>query len=241
VTRVAGRAVIALDPHRSGRGGLDAALLLAGDAPLELHGVFVEDENVFRLGGLPVREVVLGTAEVRAPSAAALVRQVRACLRDVQRGFEQAAAATRLPWSFEVLRGPLHEEIGRAAAGAELLVVEQARRLSRRPVGTGALARLLAVRGGDVAFVTTETVQPAGEVLWVDDGGPAGQRAGAIAGRSGRTTRRITLPLARPGRLAAEARLSGARLLVLPAGLFDPEDLARLLGQLATVVLLVRD
>ncbi len=118
------RLLVALAP-RGGNGlELDLCLTLASAAPAELLGLLVEDPRPLALAGSRLaREVVLSGLE-RPLEPAALERQLRAQAGQVRRRFESAAA--RLGWrhDFRVVRGELLDEIERAAAAADALVVD---------------------------------------------------------------------------------------------------------------------
>jgi hypothetical protein len=123
------RVVVSLDAVSETAPAIDTAARLAARWQVPLHGVFVEDEELIGLAGLPfARQVTLATG---------LGPLTKDHIEDHFRAFaersrrELAAAADRhgLEWSFEVMRGPLSA----AAFGSEHdLVVAGA---TTRPVG----------------------------------------------------------------------------------------------------------
>lgn len=110
------RVVIPLDAASEIGTAIDTAARLAARWRVPLHGIFIEDEELVGLAGLPfARQVTLGLG----PQP--LTREdVESCFRAfVERTRHQLAAAAgrhHLKWSFEVMRAPLGID---AVGGAE--------------------------------------------------------------------------------------------------------------------------
>jgi hypothetical protein len=122
------RIVIACDAACDIRVAVEGAAVLAARYKAALHGVFLEDENLYRLAGLPFgRQVTLSSAVFESFSAAemdALSSTLGAAMR---RSLAHAAAQHGLQWSFGVIRDLPR---GGALAGVEgdILVVQSASR-----------------------------------------------------------------------------------------------------------------
>jgi hypothetical protein len=107
------RVIVPLDAAAESAAAIDTAARLAARARAPLHGVFVEDEDLLHLAGLPfAREITLGSAAARLSE-----RQLRLDLKAAaeRARAELAAAAQRhhVKSSFEIVRGGSH----RALAG----------------------------------------------------------------------------------------------------------------------------
>lgn len=119
-----GRILVAMDDSYDGRAALDAAAQLAADIRAELLGLFVEDESLFQLAGLPfAQEVSLGSATRRSLDVESLGRVLRARADDVRRRFEAMAHAARLTASFQVSRGSVIRVTWDAARAADLILI----------------------------------------------------------------------------------------------------------------------
>lgn len=139
------RVVVALDASSFSLAALEAAAEMAAQIGVALHGVFVEDINLLRLGQLAiVREVGAQTALSRPLDLEVVERSLRAHARQVARALAEVAARTQVVSSFEVTRGAVLEELLKAAEGAGLVAVGRAGRQTSRP-RTGSIARALVV------------------------------------------------------------------------------------------------
>ena len=127
-------------------GGADAASALlrtAGDllrgTQAELAGLFVEDAELLRLAALPfTREIGLASGTVRPLDLPDVERALRRQAEQVRRLLEQTATDLALPWSFQVARGSLLDEVLAAAALADLTIVGQRQPAVERSIGATA-------------------------------------------------------------------------------------------------------
>jgi len=123
------RVLVPLDAASETSTAIDTAARLAARWQVPLHGVFIEDEELIGLAGLPfARQVTLDTG--LEPLTKDLVEgHLRAFAERARR--ELAAAADRhdVEWSFETVRGPLTPN---ALGGEHEFVVAGA---ESRPVG----------------------------------------------------------------------------------------------------------
>src|SRR5271165_2705739 len=101
------RVVVPLDAATETSTAIDTAARLAALWRVPLHGVFVEDEELIGLAGLPfARQITLGTGP--EPLTKDHVEDYFRAFAERAR-LELAAAAERrgVEWSFETVRGPL--------------------------------------------------------------------------------------------------------------------------------------
>jgi nucleotide-binding universal stress UspA family protein len=230
------RIVVALDASRSSLAALEAAADLAVALQAELSGLFVEDENLVRLAGLPLaREFDPISARPRSMSTSELRRHIAAQARRAQQALSERAERHKVTWSFRTVRGHVTRELRAAASAADLLVLGSRGRSPGCAVGSTARALLhelpilllLAPAAGprrgavDVIFDGTEVGERALvlasdlallrdlplRVLLVPDGAPERLRDHAEAA------------LGEHGRLAAYEELDPQRLQNTPARL----------------------
>jgi hypothetical protein len=123
------RVVVSLDAVSETGPAIDTAARLAARWRVPLHGVFVEDEELIGLAGLPfARQVTLATG-LGPLTKDDIEDQFRAFAERSRRELAAAAERHGLRWSFEVTRGP----VAAAALGGEHdFVVAGA---TSRPVG----------------------------------------------------------------------------------------------------------
>ncbi|HYM73758.1 MAG TPA: hypothetical protein VET89_12310 [Stellaceae bacterium] len=121
------RIVVALDAVSENRAAIVAAVRLAAQWNAPVHGVFVEDDDLLRLAVLPfARQVTLGFG-VEALDVTQAERQLRAYAERARRDLAEAARASGIEWSFEIVRDTT---VGVAAAATDFLVAG----ISTRPI-----------------------------------------------------------------------------------------------------------
>lgn len=125
------RIVIALDPASPNADAFAAlhaltAGRLAGDGeqPLEVCGLFVEDDDVLRYSSLPfARQVCVSSGVLEEVSVLRLEQQLRARAARMRTTFEVAVRAFQGSARFDVRRGGVVAELRAAAGDADLLVI----------------------------------------------------------------------------------------------------------------------
>jgi nucleotide-binding universal stress UspA family protein len=156
------RIVVPLDAPSETATAIDTAVRLAARWGVPVHGVFIEDEELIGLAGLPfARQVTLG-AGAEPLTRDQVEDHFRAAAERARRELAAAAEQHDVNWSFEVARGPLRadmfaEEHDLVVAGATTRPVGAYFRLSSRYwswMGVAARPFLLAKRawetGGSV-------------------------------------------------------------------------------------------
>jgi len=129
MTQVIKRVIVPLDAASETNTAIDTASRLAARWQVPLHGVFIEDEELIGLAGLPfARQVTLGTGP--EPLTKDQVEgHFRAFAERARRDLAAAADRHNVKWSFETVRGPLAPEM---LGGEHDLVVAGA---ASRPIG----------------------------------------------------------------------------------------------------------
>ncbi len=248
--RVQSRIVVGLDTNFMAREALALAARLAASVDARLKGVFVEDENLLSLCGLPFAREVSFSGEVRAVDHERMLRAMRAQAETARRVLQRIASEAHVDWSFDVARGrPL--SLLAASANPEDTLVIRAPDASAREVGRAVRAAthetradvLLVARGvaakglfgAAIARPDAPGIVPQGArpIAAVDDGSSLGQSCAAfaetLAARTGLSFHRLHVRGRDPAEIAAAARAAHAGLIVINAGwLGDDDDAARL-------------
>lgn len=100
------RVVVSLDAISETGPAIDTAARLAARWQVPLHGVFIEDEDLLGLAGLPfARQVTLATG-LEPLTQDHIEDHFRASAERSRRELGAAAAQYGVEWSFEVVRGP---------------------------------------------------------------------------------------------------------------------------------------
>jgi nucleotide-binding universal stress UspA family protein len=215
------RILVGLDASAASLDALAAAAALAGRLRADLAGLFVEDEDLIRLAGLPFAGVVRVPSGVREaldrPQAEAELRALAARAREA---LERAASAHRVACTFRVARGRVVAEVLGAAEAPDLLVLGAGGHRRSGAARVGDTARAAADRGRSSVLVLRPGGRLGEPVVAIDDGTAGAPRALAVA-RSIDVDPGPTLVEAPAGDPAAMAHvLARLRpgLVVVPAG-----------------------
>lgn len=130
ITGTIERVVLPLDAASESRAAIDTAVRLAARARAPLHAIFVEDENLLSLAGLPfARQFTLG-AGAETLTTGQLERHLRAAAGRVRQELFAVARRHGVECTFEVVRGDSSSAL--AAASEHDLVVAGGQ---SRPIG----------------------------------------------------------------------------------------------------------
>jgi hypothetical protein len=260
------RVLVALDDSPRSVAALTTAGALAAELDAELAGLFVEDDNLRRLLGLPfAREFNPLSGEVRPLSPAELERTWRREAEAIERRLAEAAGRLRLRWSFRIARGSLSAEVGTVAQAQDLLVLGRRTSVSLLSVAetsyrlSGIVPR---ARVGPVLVLFEEPAAAANSlevgariarlndaelVVLIDAASDEAYRitcarAQAVAQGLGASGRCARLPALDGANLIRAARQHGAGCLVLPdrQRFLTQAALARVLDELDCPVVLTR-
>ncbi|MCA9524394.1 MAG: universal stress protein [Myxococcales bacterium] len=171
------RIVVALDASRHSSDALRAAIDLARQTNAEIVGLFIEDENLLRLAGLPFAREVMSSAVQRKFDAASVERSLRASAAHLARELQRAAEPHHLRWRFVVARGNVDEQLLEAEKDADLLVIGQAGRRSHHVIEPGDTAVRVAAQATKTVLVQHPVLQRNQTLLIVFDGSPRAWRA----------------------------------------------------------------
>ncbi|MGE5794458.1 MAG: hypothetical protein ACM36B_17325 [Bacteroidota bacterium] len=235
--RRGGRILLAIDTGSLTAPALETASALAVGLNAGLAALFVEDERLLRIAGLPfARETGAASAELRTLGQEAMEQAFRVQARQLARVVEAAAVRLALQWSLDVARGELLAASRARLGPADLLVLGRGR-LAAFPVGgwrsDGGPFRALAGR----------------PVAWLFDESPGGERGLEAALALARVTAAELAVLVgaagpeafRNGQARAARRLEGrgaaARYALLATG--DPHALVRCIRTLGAGALVL--
>jgi nucleotide-binding universal stress UspA family protein len=135
------RILVALDASTHSLAALEAAASLAANLHAELIGLFVEDENLLHLAGLPFSHELSSSSAVRQPmSSEKMERQLRLQASQARRAMQMAAERVEARWSFRTVRGQVTASVLAAALEADLLAMGRVSRplFSHRRLGSTA-------------------------------------------------------------------------------------------------------
>lgn len=179
------RVLVALDPGVSRQLSLRAAAGLGGAGGVEVTGLFVEDATLLQVARLSVAREVTAEAVARALGEESVERQFRAQAERLRGLLAFEAARAGLPWRFTTARGDPVEELLRAAAEMDIVVLSHARQAALRAMAARLpIARLLGT--GPRSLLVVQETWPTGRRVLALATGPSGgavlAAAGAIAG-----------------------------------------------------------
>lgn len=118
------RILVALDASTHSLAALEAAAELAASMRAELIGLYVEDENLVHLAGLPfASEVSSHSATSRPVSSSDMEAALRLQAQQARQALEAAATKAKARWSFQVVRGQVTASIISKALEADLLAM----------------------------------------------------------------------------------------------------------------------
>ncbi len=174
------RILVAMDTSPESRAALEVAAGLAASLRSDLAGLFVEDQELFDLAGLPfAREISLAQATQRALDPQRLHQEIRAQMALARGIFEEEARRLRLHATFDVVRGRIEREIAASAQTADLIALARAMG-GLGPIGRAARAAL--AHAPAAVLIVGRTPPRVRSPITVPFGGsPADERALRIA------------------------------------------------------------
>jgi|GEM_PF-592783 len=149
--RIVRRVLVPMDVSSEAKAGLLFAARLARALESRLEGLFIEDQDLMSLAGLPfTRELSLTSGRPQSLDLDRLERDFRAKAAAAQRLLAEVAQAEKIPSSFRTARGKTELEITSAVQEGDLVAVGRAlgavvgrgaqggaiRAASRRPAGS---------------------------------------------------------------------------------------------------------
>ena len=157
------RILVALDASTHSLAALEAAADIAAALEAELLGLFVEDENLLHLAGLPFsQEVRSPWAISREMSSDRMEEDLRLQAAQAKRALQAAAERVQARWSFRTVRGQVTPAVLAAALDADLVALGRISNpvSSRYRLGSTARAAAASIRrsvllmqqGGDLSY-----------------------------------------------------------------------------------------
>lgn len=133
------RVLVAVDASAASLLALELAADLAAALRASLTGLYVEEEDLLHVAGLPfARRVRAHSGELAPFSAGELEREWRALAGAAREALTRVAQARRLSWQFEVVRGRALQVVAEASRGVRLAGLGVCSRGERR---LGSVAR----------------------------------------------------------------------------------------------------
>ena len=104
------RVILAADAGSYSVTSVDLAVAMAASSGGLLQGLFVEDEDLLRITGLPcAREITLTTATKRSTSSEQMQRSLRLVASEFQQTLQRQAQALQVAWRFDTARGRIRD------------------------------------------------------------------------------------------------------------------------------------
>ena len=179
--RSIGRILVALDASANSREALTTAVNLAATLRAELHGVFVEDINLLRLGELPfAREIQFADTGLHQLEMESLQRRLRARAAILRHEVEELSGEHKLTSTFSVIRGPVEKELLAAALETDMLAVGRLGHSLLNRMRMGSTARAVTARAASAVLLVKSDVA-AGPIIALFDGSATGLRALRLA------------------------------------------------------------
>lgn len=171
------RILVALNASPHSQAALDAAVRLATDLEAELEGLFIKDETLIQAARLPFAEEVRSyTAPPKRLDDERIQRQLRYQAKYAEHSLQRAAERVEVTYSFRVTKGNVTNELLRATAEIDLLVIgKTSTRSSRRRLGT--TSQTVLSEASSSVLVLREPVPPQRPFLVYYDGSEAAESA----------------------------------------------------------------
>ena len=121
------RVVVTLDTASENRTSIDTAVRLAAQTKAELHGVFIEDQDLLHLAGLPFARQVTVSTGAEPLTSESLGLQLRAQAERARNDLLAAAKRHQVTCTFEIVRGASEMAIAYASESDLVVTGGQAR------------------------------------------------------------------------------------------------------------------
>ena len=178
------RILVALDASTHSLAALQAAAKLAASLHAELIGIFIEDENLLHLAGLPFAHELRSPAAMRQPmSSDAMERQLHLQAAQARHAMEKAAEQENVQWSFRTIRGQVTPSVLSAALDADLVALGRVSRPLHSRSRLGSTARAAFMKTERSVLVMQQGSDLSYPVLVTYDGSAAARQALAAAAK----------------------------------------------------------
>ena len=120
------RVVIALDACSFNERAIEIAAQFAADGQLELVGIFIEDEDLLRLSGLPfAREFSATSRTSRAINPPDIEEDYARAAAQARRTLARLAEGLGLTWHFDIVRKDMEQALADLVGPSDVLVVDE--------------------------------------------------------------------------------------------------------------------
>lgn len=172
------RILVALDASTHSLAALQAAASLAAALEAELIGLFVEDENLLHLAGLPfAHEVLSPSASRQRMSSNKMEQQLRLQAWQARQALEAAAERVNARWHFRIIRGQVTDSVLNAALEADLLALGRVSRSLTTRKRLGSTARAASTGTSRSVLIMQQGRDLSYPVLVTYDGSPGARQA----------------------------------------------------------------
>lgn len=183
------RILVALDASTHSLAALNAAAELAAALHAELIGLFVEDENLLHLAGLPFAQEIQSPAATSMPmSSDNMEHQMRLMASQARRALADAAERAKARWSFSIVRGQVTSSVLEAALEADLVAMGRVGRPLHAGSRLGSTARAASIRTNQSVLLMREDSDLTYPVLVTFDGSRPAWQALTVAARLAHTS-----------------------------------------------------
>ncbi|MDH5355626.1 MAG: hypothetical protein OEY09_14375 [Gammaproteobacteria bacterium] len=125
---------------------IDLAIAIAASVQSQVHGLFVENQDLLRVASLPfTREISSTTAREHQTSLDQMQRSLRAVAAQFRKSLEQAALASQVPWSFDYVSEREDEAEWTSRHGITYTIVGNRSATQKRPRQFRAVLRVLLI------------------------------------------------------------------------------------------------
>ena len=207
------RAALRVEPQ------VEAAVALASATGSEVSGLFVKEDRIFDLAGLPFAGARSSASRRLQPLTPDLVNRAYDLDAAVCRGIiSERAERARIRWSFNVERGQLGAAYAEELAAGDYLAFAIAESGGLASFDVLEQLRLVPPDARGVVIAGhTRTTSPAGPVVAIDDGDEAGEGTVRLALRlAAAQNRQLVLFVVADGDAVAERILERAKMLAGP-------------------------
>lgn len=178
------RIVLGLQPGDAGEDCIHVASRLAMAMQAAIHALVVEEQILLDAAALPFTRIVARPGQTPPEfSVATVERATTRAERRVRQALSAEAQPMRIPWSVQRQRGELAQALSAFAGAADIVMLPEAR---GRNLNRLVMARVMASRVRGVVIARRENAivrNGSGPVVVLDQGGPGGDRAVALAAR----------------------------------------------------------
>lgn len=198
------RVLLTLDAGVVDEDALRTLKLLSEGKDIEVTGLYVEDEDLFRAASLPGLTEITSEGVISNLNVNELAERVSAQARLARRSFETLARSQRLKCTFRVVRGRVVESLVSEAARSDVVVVNRSLRSTGMRARHGSQFEPLVQTHGNLLFVNEPWRTGSSVVALCESPGAAADRALRAARRIAEAEG-LELVLAVPESAAREA------------------------------------